>query len=484
MKEDKDELLVFNGIDGTTGDYLQPPLRPAELLALVRGEKPAAAEQLLELKHRHREGSRPVLGPMEGVDPKDLAQAGWGVVFARDADPAIRESLGELLEHRRTQATRLREGRYQEYAGERGLRPGESKVDFLTRHGAGPGPVDPDQVPYYLLIVGSPAEVPFDFQYQLDVQHAVGRLSFDHPEGYAAYARSVVEAEGAAGKRTRRFCLFGVANPDDRATRVSHDQLILPLAEALARHGSCGNVEAVLGEAATKARLLELLGGPETPSLLLTASHGVSFPCGHRRQLTCQGALLCQDWPGPREGRGKVSREVYVCADDIAEGAPPRGLLAFHFACYGAGTPRRSDFTPGADAIAPHGFLAALPCRLLGHPRGGALAVVGHVDRAWGYSFTWRGAGRQLQTFESTFRRLTDGHPVGSAMEYFNQRYAELACEVAAELAAVRSFNKRTDEKGLSGLWTAHNDARNFVVLGDPAVRLPAAPGAPVETVP
>src|SRR5207249_3913279 len=59
----------------------------------------------------------------------------------------------------------------------------------------------------------------------------------------------------------------------------------------------------------------------------------------------------------------------------------------------GNGFTRPDRKTP--EAIAPRDFLAALPRRLLGHPKGGALAVIGHVDRAWTYSFRWGEAGQQ-----------------------------------------------------------------------------------------
>src|SRR4029077_11207319 len=74
-------------------------------------------------------------------------------------------------------------------------------------------------------------------------------------------------------------------------------------------------------------------------------------------------------------------------------------------------------------------FIARLPQRLLSHPGGGALAVVAPVNRLW--TLFGQGAESPLWAAESTLRALLAGDTLGSAMEYFNQRFVELAVELS-----------------------------------------------------
>ena len=484
-----DDTLAFNGVDGRTGTYLLPPQGVAQLARIALGHAVSGTERDDAARRLAVDIDFPL---KEGEDPDDLAQAGWALVFpfvrkggeAEAHQAAIREALAPLLALRRAQAARRDERRYRECLGPDAYRPGETKQQFLTRMGAGPGPVDPAKFPYYVLLVASPEEIPYRVQYQLDVQYAVGRLHFDTIDEFARYAANVVEAETRPGPVTRRMAVWAAENPDDRATRASARHLAAPLADALERDQiDRWQVSRFLGEHATKERLASLLGR-DVPSLLVTASHGVGFSAGDPRQRSDQGALLCQDWDGPRAG--SLTPSHYFAGDDIPADADLRGLVGFHFACFGAGTPKHDDFSRNGDLpslvdIAPHAFVARLPQRMLGRARG-ALACIGHVDRAWASSFLQadpRQAGAataQISVFESALKRLMEGRCVGHAMDYFDLRYAELASDLAARIEDATKYGVAVDDRELAQMWLYANDARDYAVIGDPAVRIGGTP--------
>jgi len=460
--------LTLNGINGSTGEPLLAEATLEQIATLACDEHLTTAE-VEDLRRRRAQLKEDHLDTKFEIDPRNLAESGWGVIFPEGRQDELREALAPLLAWRKSQAASRHENRYRELV----YQAGESKARFLARHGAGSGPADPDKLPYYLLIAAGPGEISFGFQYQIDVQYAVGRLDFATAEEYARYAGSVVASEQGSLASSREVCFFGVANPGDCATELSRHNLVEPLAASIARDRPQWQVETVLGPQATKAALGERLGGAQTPALLFTASHGLGFDAADPRHLPHQGALLCQDWPGREAWRGPISQEHYLAGDDIADSASPAGLIAFFFACYGAGTPPFDSFTGEGERrrLAAESFVARLPQRLLGHPKGGALAVVGHVDRAWTFSFDWPESGEQLQVFESTLGRLLEGYPVGAAMEYFNQRYAELFTDLREQAEEVK-WGAQPDFLSLADLWTAAHDARSYIVLGDPAVRL------------
>ena len=491
--------LVFNGINGATGQYGLEPMPSKKLASIIKGEEPAKGEEHDERKFK--KNLPPGFPCKEGVDSTDLAQAGWAVVFPAEMDPgrkdAIKESLSELLTLREEQAGDL----YQSYEADDGYRPRESKSRFFKRHKIGPGAADPAQMPFYVLLVGSPEEIPYTFQYQLDVMRGVGRIDFgDDYAAYAQYARSVAMAERGEVKLPRRATFFGAANPGDRATQLSSKYLVQPLYENLLdpqgdslELGWDWQVEKFAAEQATKDQLGRLLGmgGDQPPALLFTASHGMEFPLDDKKQIPHQGALLCQDWPGPGEWFGSIEQDFYFAGDDLQDDVNILGLIAFFFACYGAGSPQLDQFARQAghssrQKIAPHSFVGALPQRML---RQGALAVLGHVERAWGYSFLLPGGGLDNQSFVTALRKLLNGDPVGLATDpSFNMRYADMSSElcVALEELEFESDEPYVSDEELTQIWTANNDARGYVVIGDPAVRIPfAQPGeTPVEKRP
>jgi hypothetical protein len=484
--------LHFNGINANTGAYLFPPTSIDDLAQDVAGDAPEEeaerAGHLAELRARAESRDNRHFGVKSGIDVRDLAQTGWAVVLPAAApgsseaigQDAILEALAPLLELRRSQATSVDARLFKIYRGSEGYRPNESKRHYLARLGIGPGRVDPHKVPYYLLLLANPEEIPYSFQYDLDIQYAVGRLCFDRIEDYAHYARSVVAAETTASPRVRELAMVAVANTDDPATELSSGTLVAPLAELLVPLVPDWKIRRYEGEQATKANLLRLLGGDATPAVLFTASHGVGFDPDDNRQRSHQGALLCQDWPGPSVWRRKIPPEFYVSGDDISGAARLNGLITFHFACYSVGTPMYDEFSHRAGMarrtrIAHASFVAALPQRLLA---GGALATIGHVDRAWGTSFAWpdihdeSGPTPQLAVFESALRELLGGMPIGAAFDCFHERYAELGTELSGELQRIDQ-GLRCNRNELAMLWTATNDARGWAIVGDPAVRLP-----------
>lgn len=485
--------VTFNGVNGATGRYGIPPLNVEKLVKekVIAGwfAKPEREAVSRRIKAR---ATKFALGSLFG-DPTKIEDAGWGIVFpatARDKDVKdILDALAPLIEVRKNRYYKVfcRENGYIWNEGR-----GQSFIRFLQDNGASVGSVNPNQIPYYLLLVGDPQSIPYEFQYDLDLQYVVGRIYFEKLEDFYNYAKSVAQAERGKLKLPRKVAFFGPANPGDDATYLSSQNLIKPLAEFYQNDALAKNlafqVQYIQPQESTKQRLLSLMGGEETPALLFTASHGVEWPNGDERQIPYQGALLCQDWGGPDGWDGALDEKWFLADTDISANkkAKLHGLVAFHFACYGAGTPYWDDyagaFKTACPALSERPFLASLPKTLLCHPSGGALAVIGHVERAWSYSFEWEDGGAQLEVFKETLNRLMAGKPVGFALDAMNERHATFASSLFAKLDKLKNFPGLYDPSELAFEWISTNDARGYIVLGDPAVCLPVVPPGTPES--
>jgi hypothetical protein len=469
--------LTINGINGVTGKYDVAQRSSAELAAQLRRSRDSDGISALRTDRGRRLQMRAFPALPLGVRPEDIGKSGWTVVFHRDEDIAVQTALKPLIEHRLAQV-------------EKPVKPliyyqDDSVESWLANLGVGWGNIAPEKVPYYLLIVGAPSRIPYQFAQTLDTEYCVGLLDLPDVAAYQRYAQSVIDYETAVAVRNKKeIVYFGTRHPFDDATILSADWLVTPLTDGLPARPPSDAMRPVadewsfaqrklVGDAAKRKALIDVLTPSDNraPAIFFSATHGMVWDNGHERQFPAQGALLCQDWTG----FGSIAADHYLAAGDVPDTATVSGVIAFLFACFGGGTPLEDRFThePGVapPPIAPKPFAAALPQRLLTHPSGGALACIAHVERAWGYSISGQTMEPQIGPFRRALGRLMLGQPVGLAVQEFNDKCATASVSLANLLEKAYA-GRPVDDIQLTTTWIERNDAEGYVTLGDPAVHL------------
>jgi Peptidase family C25 len=453
------------------------PALPAEGLPHLSGDLPGAEQRSIDSTH---------LGTDSSVgDPDDLTQTGWCILFASDADPAIKTQLQPLIDLRRRQVND--DQLFQVFEGnDTGVRPNQTADDWAEYRGVSlTAKVDPTAgVPYYVLLVGHPDRVSFEFQNLLKMQWAVGRLAFDDVEDYGRYARAVVQYEDPAWVPMQRknAAVWVTRNDDDVATAMLSNAICPNFLDDRKPLGS-GAAKFTLdaftystAKQATKQQLIDIVcgdlpGGP--PAVFFTGSHGVEYPIADPLQRRKQGSLLTQEWV-----RGtSAGPDNLFSAEDIPAAAKLQGTMAVLFACYSGGCPADNNYYFNPDGskipIAPAPLIAALPQALLSR---GALAVIAHIDMAFPYAFQDVTGTPQLQALRDPLTYLMLGRRAGYAADSLSDRWSRLCSQLIESQARTASTDPNAapplSPAARTALTIARDDARNYIVLGDPAARL------------
>ncbi|WP_437303839.1 hypothetical protein [Sorangium sp. So ce388] len=338
-------------------------------------------------------------------------------------------------------------------------------------------------LPRYQLILGDLNEVPLALQQHQATDGFVGRLCFREERAYEAYVDKVLRwerarAEAAGGAR------FFTVHDRTAATTIGYRSLVQPAVAQLGRYkldvADLGDQDEPSPDA-----FLEAVKRRE-PTVLFSISHGAGAPRGGWKtegdQRDRQGAMSF--------GRDKLS------GGDLGDAPFLPGGIWFMLACYGAGTPDVSAYwhwlerlkqsghfggqTQSVLAGLPQGdqrpFIARLPQTVLANPNG-PLAVMGHVDLAWTYSFQERDTGRAMSRpskFVEVVRATLETSRVGSSFRELLKASIVTNVELTSLYDDAERLGATPDPARLGHLWMLRQDLSGYVLLGDPAVRLPA----------
>ena len=412
----------------------------------------------------------------ETEDPADPTTAGW--TYLVNGGDARRDDIAAIMAPLARHRNMVNDQVPLLYNGE----PPDEWFNWMTDNYFGLY-LDNREIPAYILIVGGPEQIPFRFQSLLDVSANVGRIDFDTLEELEQYVAKLIRIETADDPLvTRDAVLFGPDGGITDPTFFSCKYMVEPIARYM--EDDLGfTPHTLLRDDATKAKLLDTLGSL-TPAIVYTASHGLGATSEpHDVQRRYNGAICCQH-------SGPLDLNALFCADDIPVDRPfLEGSVFFQFACFGYGTPAKSDYAHWLDGVPETytgtDFVAALPKKLLAHPRG-PVAYIGHMDTAFLHAFADPNAPHALDRwhtriapFVTAVEDLLGVRPSGLAMKDLNERFNIANMIITNTYDRIRRGNFQwTEERETRFVdtWITRGDAQNYMVLGDPAahLRIPA----------
>jgi len=470
-----DERLELLLARANTGDPVLDEGLPKDALAFAPKPKRAVRGDDSPRRLRH------------DVDANDLPAQRWGLVvpLGHEGDRML-EALTPLI--------RLREDEQGAKARIYRVSPNmDAKASVKWKdevYGSEKNPVA--ERPLHLLMLGDLHHTSIELQHSLANSYVVGRLHFadesgaTNLDGYAAYAHKVDRYARRGPAESAPNLRFYVARDGTRETQFGRTKLVEPIIEG-AKGLSTANVHAI---SATTVDEFLSAGASANPSVLFTVSHGLGAPSGGWKSIEEQWA---------NQGAMSLGNDQVVTAEHLRKKPFLPGGIWFFLACFGAGTPASSAYRTWLELLSKQGycrdqteavlkslpapgerpFLAALPQAALSNPNG-PLAVVGHVDLAWTFSFM--GGKNFSESRQSRFSAVLDamvrGSRAGVAFEALMRSYRDANDALMAwfeleadALALIEESRAERIERGF--LWMQRNDLRGYILLGDPAARLP-----------
>jgi hypothetical protein len=393
---------------------------------------------------------------------------GWGLILAADAD--IPEPIQELLRTRPNSPV----FRYKPDWNKR--------FEFLsTSNGDVPiiNPeigIAPGQLPAYLLIYGSPEEIPWTLQYALNAstKRSVGRLDLTN-DALENYVWSLIngwkDSQLSFGSAVTWAVDFGASD----ITRLMRDSIAAKIHDQLSKSPVITNATFIDGVSvpATCQALINALN-QQKPGLIVTTSHGQTASLPDREEmLAALGLPVGQD-------RKAVESQMLLSSWQ------PDGAVWYSHACCSAGNAKPSVFSDlvmpdsGAaqalEAVAPLGTkVAPLPQALLGAKKP-LRAFVGHVEPTFNWTLAHPKTGQYMTggLVRAIAKQLVGQLPIGySFQDLFGTISPARTLVDDAQRAYSRGEDTEEIRRSMIRMQLLARDIESTVILGDPTATLP-----------